>query len=54
VVGGLAIGVSLNLVVQYIPAITSELQAPAAFAVLVAVLLLKPTGLFGHREVRRV
>jgi len=54
VVGGLAIGVSLNLVVQYVHSITSELQTPFAFAVLLAVLLLKPSGLFGHREVRRV
>jgi len=54
VVGGLAIGVSLNLVVQYVPAISSELQLPFAFAVLVVVLLIKPSGLFGRREVRRV
>jgi branched-chain amino acid transport system permease protein len=53
-IGGLAIGVSLNLVVQYVPAISSELQEPFAFAVIIAVLLLKPSGLFGHREVRRV
>ena len=54
VVGGLAIGVSLNLVVQYVHPITSELQTPVAFAVLVVVLLVKPAGLFGRREVRRV
>jgi branched-chain amino acid transport system permease protein len=54
VVGGLAIGVSLNLVVQYVPAISSELQTPVAFAVLLGVLLLKPSGLFGRPEVRRV
>jgi branched-chain amino acid transport system permease protein len=54
VVGGLAIGVSLTLVVQYVHPITSELQTPFAFAVLLAVLLLKPSGLFGQREVRRV
>ncbi len=53
-IGGLAIGVSLNLVVQYVPAISSELQEPFAFAVIIAVLLLKPSGLFGHQEVRRV
>jgi len=53
-IGGLAIGVSLNLVVQYVPAISSELQEPFAFAVIIGVLLLKPSGLFGHREVRRV
>jgi branched-chain amino acid transport system permease protein len=54
VVGGLAIGVSLNLVVQYVHPITSELQTPFAFAVLLVVLLLKPSGLFGRSEVRRV
>jgi branched-chain amino acid transport system permease protein len=54
VVGGLAIGVSLNLVVQYVHPITSELQTPFAFAVLLAVLLLKPSGLLGRSEVRRV
>jgi branched-chain amino acid transport system permease protein len=54
VIGGLAIGVSLTLVVQYVHPITSELQTPVAFAVLVGVLLLKPSGLFGHRQVRRV
>jgi branched-subunit amino acid ABC-type transport system permease component len=30
------------------------LQTPAAFAVILLVLLLKPEGLFGHRQVRRV
>jgi branched-chain amino acid transport system permease protein len=54
VVGGLAIGVSLSLIVQYVPAISSELQLPFAFAVLIVVLLIKPSGLFGRREVRRV
>ena len=53
-VGGLIIGVTLNLIVQYVPAITSELQLPFAFAVLIVVLLIKPSGLFGHRQVRRV
>jgi branched-chain amino acid transport system permease protein len=54
VVGGLIIGVSLNLVVQYVPAIDSTLQTPVAFAVLIIVLLIKPSGLFGQRTVRRV
>jgi len=54
VVGGLTIGVSLSLVVGYVPAISSELQLPFAFAVLLIVLLIKPSGLFGRREVRRV
>jgi branched-chain amino acid transport system permease protein len=54
VVGGLAIGVFLNLVGQYVHFVTSELRPPFAFAVLLAVLLVKPTGLFGRRRVRKV
>jgi branched-chain amino acid transport system permease protein len=55
-VGGLAIGVSLTLVVGYVPQkyIGSELQLPLAFAVLLLILLVRPTGLFGRRDVRRV
>jgi branched-chain amino acid transport system permease protein len=53
VVGGLAIGIFLNLVSGYYPALVS-LQVPFAFAVLLAILLVKPTGLFGRREVSRV
>jgi branched-chain amino acid transport system permease protein len=54
VVGGLAIGVFLNLVGQYVGFASSELRLPIAFFVLLVVLLLKPTGLFGRRQVRRV
>jgi branched-chain amino acid transport system permease protein len=54
VIGGLALGVFLNLVGQYVGFATSELRLPIAFAVLLLVLLMKPTGLFGRRQVRRV
>jgi branched-chain amino acid transport system permease protein len=54
VIGGLLIGVFLNLVGQYVGFATSELRLPIAFAVLLVVLLFKPTGLFGRRQVRRV
>jgi branched-chain amino acid transport system permease protein len=54
VVGGLAIGVSLNLIVGYVPQISAELQLPFSFAVILAILLVKPSGLFGRRAVRRV
>jgi branched-chain amino acid transport system permease protein len=54
VVGGLALGVFLNLVGQYVHVITSELRLPFAFAVLLVVLLIKPSGLFGRRTVRKV
>lgn len=53
-VGGLAIGVTLTLIVGYVPQIGSELQLPFAFAVLLLILLVKPSGLFGRREVQRV
>jgi branched-chain amino acid transport system permease protein len=55
-VGGLAIGVSLNLIVGYVPEkyVGSNLQLPLAFAVLLVILLVKPSGLFGRRDVRRV
>jgi branched-chain amino acid transport system permease protein len=54
VIGGVAIGVTLTLIVGYVPEIGSELQLPFAFAVLLLILLIRPSGLFGRREVRRV
>jgi branched-chain amino acid transport system permease protein len=54
VIGGLALGVFLNLVGQYVGFATAELRLPIAFAVLLVVLLVKPTGLFGRKQVRRV
>ena len=54
VVGGLAIGVFLNLVGQYVHFVTSEIRLPFAFLVLLVVLLIKPSGLFGRTRVRRV
>jgi branched-chain amino acid transport system permease protein len=54
VIGGLALGIFLNLIGQYVHFVTSELRLPFAFAVLLAVLLVKPTGLFGHGKVRKV
>jgi branched-chain amino acid transport system permease protein len=54
VVGGIAIGVFLNLVGQYVHFVTSEVRLPVAFAVLLFVLLIKPTGLFGRRRLRKV
>jgi branched-chain amino acid transport system permease protein len=53
VVGGVAIGVFLELLAGYVPKIVS-LEVPFAFAVLLAILIIKPTGLFGRREISRV
>jgi branched-chain amino acid transport system permease protein len=54
VVGGLLLGVFLNLMGQYVGFATSELRLPIAFGVLLIVLLIKPNGLFGRKQVRRV
>jgi branched-chain amino acid transport system permease protein len=54
VIGGLLLGVFLNLIGQYVGFATSELRLPIAFAVLLVVLVVKPTGLLGRRQVRRV
>jgi branched-chain amino acid transport system permease protein len=54
VVGGLSIGVLLNLLGSYVGFVTSELRLPVAFAVLFVVLLAKPTGLFGRPRVRKL
>jgi len=54
VVGGLAIGVLLNLLGSYVSWITPQLLLPAAFVLMLAVLLVKPSGLFGRSRTRRV
>jgi branched-chain amino acid transport system permease protein len=54
VVGGLLLGVGLNLLGTYVDFVGADLRLPAALAVILAVLLLRPAGLFGKRVVRRV
>jgi branched-chain amino acid transport system permease protein len=54
VVGGLLLGVALNLLGTYVDFVGADLRLPAALAVILAVLLLRPAGLFGQRVVRRV
>jgi branched-chain amino acid transport system permease protein len=54
VVGGLALGVLINLLGTYVDFIGGELRLPAALVVLLIALLIRPQGLFGHRVVRRV
>ena len=53
-IGGILIGVFMNLVGQYVGFATAELRLPIAFFLLLLVLLVKPHGLFGRRQVRRV
>jgi branched-chain amino acid transport system permease protein len=59
VVGGLLLGVLLNMLSymsQYglFDWFTEELRLPMALVVILVVLLLRPAGLFGRREVKRV
>jgi branched-chain amino acid transport system permease protein len=53
VVGGLLLGVLLNLIGAYLPAI-ADLRLAAALLVIVVVLLVRPAGLFGRVHTRRV
>jgi branched-chain amino acid transport system permease protein len=54
VVGGLLLGVLLNLVGTYIHWVGGQLRLATALAVILAVLLVRPAGLFGRTAVRRV
>jgi branched-chain amino acid transport system permease protein len=59
VVGGLLLGVLLNML-SYLSQysafswFTEELRLPTALLIILVVLLVRPTGLFGRPEVRRV
>ena len=50
VVGALAIGVVLNLLGSYVSWVTPQLLLPAAFVLMLVVLLVKPSGLFGRTQ----
>jgi branched-chain amino acid transport system permease protein len=54
VVGGLLLGVGLNLVGAYIDFVGADLRLPVALLIILIVLLLRPAGLFGTPIARRV
>jgi branched-chain amino acid transport system permease protein len=54
VVGGLIVGVVENLAGTYIGFIGTELKLTVALAMIIVVLLVKPSGLFGRPAVHRV
>jgi branched-chain amino acid transport system permease protein len=54
VVGGLLLGVGLNLVGAYIDFVGASLRLPVALMIILVVLLVRPAGLFGKPVVRRV
>ena len=51
VVGGLIVGVTVNLAGAYV---AGDLQLAVGLAIIIAVLVLKPNGLFGRAAIRRV
>jgi branched-chain amino acid transport system permease protein len=53
VLGGLILGVAVNLLGTYVGFVGGELRLPAALAILLLVLLVRPQGLFGSVRVRR-
>ena len=54
VLGGFLVGIVENLAGTYIPVVGAELKLPIALALIVVVLVIKPTGLFGRPVVQRV
>jgi branched-chain amino acid transport system permease protein len=54
VVGGLLVGVTINLAGAYVPGVGGDLQLAVGLAIIIAVLLIRPNGLFGRAAVRRV
>jgi branched-chain amino acid transport system permease protein len=54
VLGGFAVGVIENLAGTYIPVVGREMKLTIALCIIVAVLCVKPSGLFGRPVVTRV
>lgn len=53
IVGGLAIGVVEAIASSYVDAIGSSLKIAVPFVLILAVLLVRPTGIFGSQKVAR-
>lgn len=54
VFGGFAVGIVESLAGTYVPVVGSEIRLPIALFLIVAVLVIKPSGLFGRPSVQRV
>ena len=54
VIGGFAVGVIENLAGTYVPVVGREMKLTIALIIIVAVLTVKPSGLFGRPVVTRV
>ncbi len=54
VVGGLLLGVGLNLIGNYVDFVGADLRLPVALLIILVVLLVRPAGLFGKQVLGRV
>jgi branched-chain amino acid transport system permease protein len=54
VFGGFVVGIIENLTGTYIPGVGGELKLTVALAIIVSVLVIKPSGLFGAHHAQRV
>jgi branched-chain amino acid transport system permease protein len=54
VVGGVVVGVTINLAGAYLPGVGGDLQLAVGLAIIIVVLIIKPNGLFGRAAIRRV
>ena len=52
--GGFLVGIFENLAGTYIPVVGPELKLPVALFVIIAVLVVRPSGLLGRKIVQRV
>jgi branched-chain amino acid transport system permease protein len=54
VVGGFAVGVLENLVGTYVPVVGNELKLTVALILIIGVLIVRPSGMFGQTVTVRV
>jgi len=54
VFGGFAVGIIENLVGTYVPGVGGELKLTIALFIIISVLVVRPTGLFGATHTPRV
>lgn len=54
VVGGLIVGVVQELLGEYVGFVGTDMRDSAAFVIILGILLIKPSGLFGKPQVARV
>lgn len=54
VLAGMLIGIAENVVGVYVPFIGNDLKLPAVLVLIVGVILIRPQGLLGHAQVKRV